>query len=278
MIANIFQPNKSFDAPLIMGIINVTPDSFSDGGKYFNLEQSFSHAKMMIEKSVDIIDIGGESTRPGALSVSIEEEIARTIPLIKKIRGYDSAQLISIDTTKSEVAREAMRTGANLINDISGGLFDEKIFSVAAEYDAPIVINHIKGTPQTMQISPDYENVVNEILNYFDARIALAKRLGVGKIILDPGIGFGKLVEHNYEIISEIGTIKTLGYPVLVGLSRKTFLGGSLNLEISERDTATIIAETIAVMNGADIIRTHNIENARQMKMIFQNLKRQLIV
>lgn len=278
MIANIFHSNKSFDAPLIMGIINVTPDSFSDGGKYFNPEPSFSHAKRMIEKSVDVIDVGGESTRPGAASVSIEEEIDRTIPLIKKIRDYDSEQFISIDTTKSEVARQAMRSGANIINDISGGQFDENIFDVSAEFNAPVVINHIKGTPKTMQISPTYENVVTEILDYFDERISIAKSHGVEKIILDPGIGFGKLVEHNYEIISEISAFKSLGYPVLIGLSRKTFLGSSLNLETSERDTATIIAETIAAMNGADIIRTHNIDNAMQMKMIFQNMKRHLSV
>lgn len=273
-----FSSKHDIELPLIMGILNVTPDSFSDGGKYFDGDSAFEHAKNMIDKGADIIDIGGESTRPGAVPVSAEEEIRRTTPIIKRIIDFDDSIIISIDTTKSEVARCAVNSGAKIINDISGGQFDEAIFSVAAEFNIPIVINHIKGNPQTMQDFPDYKNIMDEVSNYFLERISVANSYGVTKIILDPGIGFGKLVEHNYELLSELNSFKTFGYPLMIGLSRKSFLGKSLGLEVSERDVATVIAETIAAEQGADMIRTHNIDYALQMKKIITNVKRHTFV
>lgn len=279
MIENFFLLNKrQLDFPLVMGILNVTPDSFSDGGKYFDHRAAIQHAEYMIEKGVDIIDVGGESTRPGALNVTTEEELERVIPVIKKILSEHPEALISIDTIKSSVAKEAIMCGARIINDISGGQFDENIFKVAAENSVPIVINHIQGTPETMQNSPSYKSVAGEILYYFEERISVAKNYGVEKIILDPGIGFGKTVENNYEIIADLKSFKSFGYPLMIGLSRKSFLGKSLSLEIDERDVASIITETIAIERGVDIIRTHNIENALQMKKIFLNMKRQQVV
>ena len=252
-----------------MGIVNVTPDSFSDGGKYFDQEIAFEHAVSLLNEGADIIDIGGESTRPGAESVDAEEEKRRVIPLIKKLCIEHPDTVISIDTTKSEVAAEAVDNGASIINDISGGRFDKKMLYIAGELRVPFIIMHIKGTPQNMQDSPFYENTIDEIITYFKQSIKSAADNGVNELILDPGIGFGKRLEDNYQIISRINEFRELDFPIMIGLSKKSFLGKSLDLDINERENATIIAETISAMKGADIIRTHNVKNAVELKKIF---------
>lgn len=252
----------------IMGILNVTPDSFSDGGKYFSIENAITHAEKLIKDGADIIDVGGESTRPGSKSVSIDEECSRVIPVIENIVKRNHDVKISIDTTKSVVAKEAANVGASIINDISGGKFDEKNLEIAAKFDIPFVIMHIKGTPENMQDNPSYNNVVDEISEYFRTRILAAKKHGVNKIILDPGIGFGKRIQDNYDIISKLDRFSKFKYPILVGVSKKSFLGNSLGLDIDERVNSSIIAETISAMNGANIIRTHNVKNAVELKKI----------
>lgn len=254
-----------------MGILNITPDSFSDGGKFFNTKAALSHAEEMIKLGADIIDIGGESTRPGSESVSENEELDRVIPVVDGILEKYPEAVISVDTTKKAVALEALKRGAAIINDISGLTFEPEIAEVVAQFDANLVIMHIKGTPKDMQQKPDYSDVVSEVYEFLEKQSSFAKAKGVKKIIIDPGIGFGKKVSHNYELLKNLNVFKLFGYPVLIGLSRKSFLGKSLNLEVNERDTATVIAETLALKNGADIIRTHNVKNAFESRQIHLN-------
>lgn len=256
------------NSPTIMGILNVTPDSFSDGGKYLNLENAFAHGRKLLMDGADILDIGGESTRPGALPVSVDEEINRVIPVIKKLCLEYPEIRISIDTTKSEVADEAIKAGACIINDISGGTFDPHILSVASKYEVPFVIMHVKGSPENMQEAPFYNDVISEISTFFEKQLEAAKENSVYKIILDPGIGFGKRIEDNYSILNNISYFKKYGYPILIGMSNKSFLGKSLKLEVDQRTISTIITESIAVNNGANIIRTHNVKNAVELKKI----------
>lgn len=254
-----------------MGILNVTPDSFSDGGKYYNINLATEHAIEMIEDGADIIDIGGESSRPGAAEVSIDEEIARTIPTIQNILREKPNSIISIDSTKPEVAEAALESGAQIINDISG-LADSRMIDAVKKYDATIAIMHMQGKPRTMQDSPTYNNVVKDVYNFFDAKIKYAKENGVNSIIIDPGIGFGKTLNHNYELLRNLTSFQNLETPLLIGVSRKSLIGKSLNLDVDERDIATIILETDAVNKGAKIIRTHNVKNGVQLKKLKQLL------
>lgn len=258
--------------PLVMGILNVTPDSFSDGGKYFSFNNAINHADHLINEGADIIDIGGESTRPGADSVSLEEELKRVIPVIQHLKKNYKDIIISIDTTKSIVAEQAIKNGASIVNDISGGNFDANMYNIVSKYDITYIVMHIKGTPSNMQLNPFYENVIDEILNYFNKQIELAKNFGINKLVIDPGIGFGKNVNDNYKILNNLEIFKKFGYPILLGVSKKSFLGKSLDLEINERDIATIITETVGTVKGAKIIRTHNVKNAVQMKNIINFL------
>ena len=260
--------NIEFQQPVIMGILNVTPDSFSDSGKYFNKDDAVKYAVEMFDNGADIVDVGGESTKPGSDRVPEDEEKRRVIPVVEEILKRKPNALISIDTTKSSVAREACQAGAKIINDISGLSFDKKIAEIANEFSATLVIMHIKGTPKTMQANPLYDDLIFEIYDFLFNQTEIARTAGVENIIADPGIGFGKSVENNFEILRRLSDFKCLGYPILIGLSRKSFLGKSLNLDLNERDTATSIAETIAIRNGAKIIRTHNISNAVKTKKL----------
>lgn len=252
--------------PLIMGILNVTRDSFYDGGLYFDLERALSRAKEMIEEGVDIIDVGGESTRPFSTRVSVEEELKRVIPVIEGIRDFSEIP-ISIDTYKSEVAKKAIEAGADMINDISGLAFDEEMVKIAKEKDVPVVIMHIKGRPEDMQVNPYYEDVISEIKTYFSERILFAKSHGIREenIILDPGIGFGKRVEDNLKILKYLGEFKDFGRPILVGPSMKTFIGVVTNSPVHERLSGTLASVAISIWNGADIVRVHNVKEAKKV-------------
>lgn len=267
MSNNFYQKLISDNQIYVMGILNVTPDSFSDGGKYFNLNLATEHAFEMSEDGADIIDIGGESSRPGAEEVSVEEEINRTIPTIENILKHKPNAIISIDTTKWLVAQAALEKGAKIINDISG-LADENMLEVVKKYNASIVIMHMQGKPRTMQENPKYGNVFEEVYEYLMNKINSTKAKGVSSIIVDPGIGFGKRVNHNYELLRNLAKFQQLESPLLIGVSRKSLIGKSLNLEIENRDIATIILETDAVNKGAKIVRTHNVKNAVQLKKI----------
>ena len=253
---------------LIMGILNVTPDSFSDGGKYSNFKQAVQAAINMEKEGADIIDVGGESSRPGADPVSLDEELNRVIPVIQEIRKATDIP-ISIDTYKSQVAEKALENGANLVNDISGLMFDPEMINTIAKYDASVAVMHIKGTPKNMQDNPGYENIVDEILLYLKTSIEKIKgQIGRNKILIDPGIGFGKQLKDNYLILRYLEEFKSLGYPILIGASRKSFIGNLLELSTDERLEGSIAAACCAVMNGADVLRIHDIkETVRAIKI-----------
>ena len=255
----------SFNLPKIMGIVNVTPDSFSDGGKYFSVDDAVNHALKLIDEGADLIDIGGESTRPGSDPVSLEEELRRTIPVIKNIHQQGKDVIISIDTNKSEVAKQALDSGAQIINDISGLTFDEKMIDIAKEYNSGVVIMHIKGNPKTMQENPEYRDVVKDVYDFLLVQSIKAKQNDIDKIIVDPGIGFGKRVEDNFSLIKNLDYFQSLGYPVMIGLSKKSFIGKTLNLDNDQREIGTIILETISVIKSARIIRTHNVKYCNQL-------------
>lgn len=255
----------SFNTPKIMGIVNVTPDSFSDGGKYFSIDDAVDDALKLIDEGADIIDIGGESTRPGSDPVSLEEELRRTIPVVNNIHKQRKDVIISIDTTKSEVAQQALDSGAQIINDISGLTFDEKMIDIAKEYNSGIVIMHIKGNPKTMQENPEYSDVLKEVYDFLLVQSIKAKQNDIDKIIVDPGIGFGKRIEDNFNLIKNLDYFQSLGYPVMIGLSKKSFIGKTLNLDNDQREIGTIILETISVIKSARIIRTHNVKYCNQL-------------
>lgn len=250
------------DGPLVMGILNITPDSFSDGGRFFSPEAALNHARAMAAAGADLIDVGGESTRPGSRPVGLDEEIDRILPVIARIKEETGA-LVSVDTSKEEVARQAVEEGgADIINDISALRFSERMAAVAAELDVPVVLMHIQGTPETMQRAPAYADVIAEISDYFQERIDYAQGRGVKreKIILDPGIGFGKRLEDNIAIVRQLRRFAVFELPLLVGLSRKAFLGllgGEKDAE--RRDAETVAANLVAARNGAAILRVHDV-------------------
>jgi dihydropteroate synthase len=257
----------------IMGILNVTPDSFSNGGKFFSFNDAINHAIRMEKEGADIIDIGGESTRPGSTSISIEEEANRVIPvieeLIKKIKIP-----ISIDTYKSDIAKKALDLGVSMVNDITAFRGDKKLPGIIRDYDVSVCLMHMKGKPRSMQISPTYTDVVKEIYDFLKERANFAVSSGItkDKIIVDPGLGFGKRtgkgIEDNCEILKRIEEIKKLGYPILIGASRKTFIGniggGTTQLSVEDRLEGSLAAACVAIFKGADIIRVHDVKETRR--------------
>jgi dihydropteroate synthase len=254
---------------LIMGVLNITPDSFFNGGSFLNVNQAVKHAEDMVEQGADIIDIGGESTRPFSEPISQEEEWKRVNELIKILLERIDVP-ISIDTCKPEIAEKALALGVHMVNDVNG-LRNEEMAKVVAKYNVPIIIVHMKGTPKTMQKNPKYEDVVAEIIAFFRERIEYAEDNGISKenVIIDPGIGFGKTIEHNLEIIKRLKEFKTLGLPICMGTSRKSFIGDILNLAVNDRLEGTLAANAASIINGADIIRIHDVkEGYRAAKMI----------
>ena len=250
----------------VMGILNVTPDSFYDGKRYDAGENAIEHALKMTEEGADIIDIGGESTRPGASPLSEEEEINRVIPVIKKL-SKKLRKPISVDTYKAKVAEKAIDAGASIINDIGGLLSDKKMAQVAAGSHVPVIVMHKKGTPRTMQKYPIRKNVLSEIMSSIRKSISIAIDAGIDKdrIILDPGIGFGKTVQQNLEILKRLKEFQSMGFPILVGTSRKQFIGTILNLSAQERLYGTLATIAVAVMNGAHIVRVHDVRESVQV-------------
>jgi dihydropteroate synthase len=263
------------EEPVVVGILNVTPDSFSDGGDFFKNGDALRQAEQMVNDGAVIIDVGGESTRPGAIKVSIEEEIDRVLPVIERIKD-EFGVIVSIDTYKERVARAAvLEAGADIVNDISALAFSEHMAETVAQLEVPVIIMHIKGTPENMQKDPHYVDVITELKHYFNNRIdfAFSKGIKKQKIIIDPGIGFGKRVEDNIEIVKRLKEFKEFDLPILMGVSRKTFLGEIAGEENpKEREVETITADVIAVLNGANIIRVHNVKNAVKSIKIMKKL------
>lgn len=257
------------DRPHVMGILNVTPDSFSDGGKFSSLDNALLQAERMIQAGVSIIDIGGESTRPGAPDVSLEEELARVIPAIKAIRAQFDVW-ISIDTSKAEVMRQAVEAGADLINDVRA-LQEPGALQAAAEANVPVCLMHMKGQPRTMQASPVYDDVLTDVEAFLQERVEACEAVGISKeqLILDPGFGFGKTIEHNYHLLAHLEKFHTLGLPVLAGMSRKSMIFKLLDKAPADCMVASVTCATIAAMKGAQIIRVHDVEDTLEaMKII----------
>ncbi|MFC1868743.1 dihydropteroate synthase [Thermodesulfobacteriota bacterium] len=259
---------------LIMGVLNVTPDSFSDGGHYFQRDRAIEQGLALARQGADIIDVGGESTRPYSEKISIDEELERVIPVIEAL-GKDIRVPISIDTCKPEVASLALRAGASIINDISALRFDPQMASVASKAGVPVILMHMKGTPGNMQNNPAYDNLINEILNFLKDAIERAVRGGIKKdmILVDPGIGFGKTLEHNLEIIKELNHLSSLGMPILLGASRKTFIGHILDNKPDERDTGSMAAISAGILNGAHIVRVHNMKKALETVKVIDAIR-----
>jgi dihydropteroate synthase len=246
----------------LMGILNITPDSFSDGGEFNTLETAISQVKKLIDSGADIIDVGGQSTQPGAAQIPLEEELKRVVPIIKALRSEEIYVPISVDTTRAAVAEAAIVAGADMINDISGGTYDDQMLPLVADLGVPIALMHIKGTPQTMQTLTDYRDLVEEIYQFLEARINAALRAGIkrSRLIVDPGIGFAKTYEQNLEIIRRLNEFRSLGMPILVGPSRKSFIGHILNQSDPKlRVWGTAATCCAAIAGGADLLRVHDV-------------------
>jgi len=260
----------------IMGVVNITPDSFSDGGLFLDKEKAFRHALKLAEDGADIIDIGGESTRPGSEPVSASEEIRRTIPVIEAISKHISVP-VSIDTYKAEVAKAALDAGASIVNDISGLRLDPEMPKIVAQYGVPVIIMHIKGRPRDMQKNPVYEALIPEIMDYLRISIRLAAKFNIpdDRIIIDPGIGFGKTIKHNLEIIKNLREFTLMGKPVVIGVSRKAFIGKILgDVPSSERLEGTAAAVAISILNGANIVRVHDVKEMARVAKVADAIKK----
>lgn len=259
--------------PLIMGILNVTPDSFSDGGRFTAKGDVVECAVSMIEDGADILDIGGESSRPFSEPVREEQELDRVIPVITAIRRQFSVP-ISIDTTKASVARQALAAGADIINDISALRFDPEMVTVARDNGCPVIIMHMQGNPKSMQVAPQYEDVVAETVSFLDERIEWLKSQGVSaQIIVDPGIGFGKTVDHNLSLLKHLAELKKLSCPILIGHSRKAFIGKVLDLPVDRRDEATAVLSAYCASQGANILRVHDVRRTAQAVRLIEQVR-----
>ena len=259
----------------VMGILNCTPDSFYPASRAATIKEALRSAREMVEAGVDILDVGGESTRPGSEPVPEEEEIRRVIPLIQALRA-ESDVLVSVDTRKAGVAERALDAGADIINDISGLRHGEELARLVARRRVPIVLMHMRGTPKTMQKSPHYQNTISEVLRELQQSVATAIGAGIAPemIIVDPGIGFGKRMQDNLRIIRELASLKSLAFPILVGLSRKSFIGEILDRPVEKRLIGTVTANTLAILNGANIIRVHDVPDAVEMVKIIDSIRR----
>ncbi|MBN1756521.1 dihydropteroate synthase [bacterium] len=269
---------KRLDPPLLMGILNFTPDSFSDGGVFFDQEKALEHCLDMVEAGAYIIDIGGESTRPGSEPVSLQDEAGRTIPLIRALRKRSNVT-ISIDTYKAEVAKQALNAGANMVNDISGLTFDSDMGPLLAKYDCPVIVSHIQGTPRNMQKKPFYVDVLQEIKEYFLERLEYCDRIDVNRdnVILDTGIGFGKRLEDNLKLVANPGFFEDLGQPLLYGTSRKSFIGQLLDEpDPRQRETGSMATFAWLALAGVDILRVHDVKKVMQFFKVLFNIKNQL--
>ncbi len=258
--------NHSFK---IMGILNITPDSFSDGGDFYNLNDALSQVEKLVKDGADIIDVGGESTRPNSEQISANEEIRRVIPVISEIHKNFPEIVISIDTTKYVVALAALDEGATMINDISGLGDDARLAELASRFNAGLIIMHIQGTPQTMQVNPHYQDVVGEVFVHLNSRIELAQHIGVQQIWADVGIGFGKTLQHNLELLRNLEYFQKLNVPLVLGISRKGFIGKILGIDDpKERDVATALFHSLLIHNKIDIVRVHNAKYLNQLRIL----------
>lgn len=259
--------------PKVMGILNITPDSFFDGGKYQNMDAILEQTNKMLSDGATFIDVGAYSSRPGAKNISEEEELARITPVIEAILQSFPKAIVSIDTFRSAVAAACIERGAHIVNDISAGNLDANMFQTIAELQVPYIMMHMQGTPQTMQENPHYENLVKEVMYYFANKLFQLRKLGVNDVITDVGFGFGKTIDHNYELLAQLELLQNLEVPTLVGVSRKSMIYKLLETSASEALNGTSVAHTIALMNGANILRVHDVKEAMEAIKITQKIK-----
>lgn len=257
---------------VVMGILNLTPDSFFDGGKFKGVEDILQQAEKMVFDGAAIIDIGGMSSRPGAEIISVEEELERVLPAVKLVVEKYPSILISVDTIRAEVAEQCLLFGAHIINDISAGRFDENMLATVAQHKAGFVLMHMQGLPQNMQLNPQYEDVVQEVSLFLEERIAFCRQAGIESIIIDPGFGFGKTVEQNYEMLKHLQQFHKIGVPILAGLSRKSMINKVLGISPKDALNGTTVLNTIALFRGAKILRVHDVKEARQAILLANQL------
>lgn len=264
MTINFGKVIMDFSTCKVMGILNLTPDSFFDGGKFSSLDKAIKQTEKMLTEGADIIDVGAVSTRPGAFQITEKEELYRLLPVLKQLVKYFPEIIISIDTYRSEVAKICIEEGASCINDISGGQFDNEMFETIANYNIPYVLMHINGTPENMQKQPIGNNITKIVSSFFAENIKRLNSLGLNKIILDPGFGFGKTLDCNYKLLNNLNRISSDKYPILTGISRKSMINKILNTNPSEALNGTTILHTIALLNGTNILRVHDVKEAKQ--------------
>ena len=265
MTINLNGNLMDLSTPKIMGILNVTPDSFYDGGMFDSNKKILDHVEKMLTDGADIIDVGGYSSRPGAKEVKLKDEIKRVVPTIELIKKEFNETTISVDTFRSEVALQAVNSGASIINDISGGDLDPNMFNCVAELNVPYIIMHMQGNPKNMQNNPLYENVLVEIIENLSKKVFEATEAGVIDVIIDPGFGFGKTIEHNYKILRELSFFKELDCPILVGLSRKSMIYSLLEEKPENVLNGTTCLNTVSILNGANILRVHDVKEAKEV-------------
>ncbi len=274
----IFQLNcggrlLSIDKPIVMGILNITPDSFFDGGKYQNISDILARAQQIIDEGAEIIDIGAFSSRPGGQILSLKEEKERLYPALEQIREKFPEAILSVDTFRAEIAKEVVANfSVNMINDISAGEMDADMFETIAQLKVPYILMHMKGKPQTMQQNPEYENLMQEIMFYFAEKVDLLSQMGVSDLILDPGFGFGKTLNHNYELLAKLHEFKIFEKPLMVGLSRKSMIYKYLNTKPDNALNGTTSLNTIALLNGANILRVHDVKEAKETITLIDKL------
>lgn len=259
--------------PIVMGVLNVTPDSFFDGGQYTSEAQIILQTEKMLNDGATIIDVGGMSSRPGARVIKVEEELDRVLPAIQAIRQAFPNTLISIDTVRAKVAEEAVKHGASLINDISAGSLDEAMFQTVANLKVPYILMHMQGRPETMQDQPVYKDVILEVIDFMIEKIGQLRGLGVKDLVIDPGFGFGKEISHNFQLLKKMHAFKILEVPILAGISRKSFIYNTLNISPEEALTGTTALHMIALEQGAKILRVHDVKEAVQTIKIWQALE-----
>lgn len=267
----LFQLNN----PWIMGILNITPDSFYDGGKYLSTGRILDHAGLMLDEGADILDLGAMSTRPGAESIPEEEEKKRLIPALEAIRKHFPHASISVDTYRAEVAKIAVEKGAHIINDVSGGKMDSKMFPIVAQLNVPYIMMHMQGTPANMQKNPAYRDVTRDVSLFFAKQLETLRDLGVNDVILDPGFGFGKTLEHNYQLLNRLGEFDIFELPVMVGVSRKSMINKALGTRPENALNGTTAVHMLALERGANILRVHDVREARETVKIFEQLKKE---
>ena len=270
----LFWETKELDLaiPLVMGILNITPDSFFDGGRYTTLSDQLTHAEQMIRDGASIIDIGAVSTRPGSAEVSETFEIERLLPALKSIRKHFPDCFISVDTFRSSVARAVIGEGADMINDIYGGRFEKGMLDTMATLNVPYIIMHMQGSPLNMQQNPGYADVVAEVTYFFEKQLDLCREKGIRQVLVDPGFGFGKSVEHNFALLEHLDGFKSFGMPVVAGLSRKSMINRVLKITPAEAGNGTTVLNTIALMKGADILRVHDVKEAMEAVKLVRQL------